>query len=179
MLINNMNPVSLTQRNTLVFLDISIDGEQAGRIVIKLRNDVVPKTAENFRALCTGEKGAGVNGKPLHFKGSKFHKAVTQFMIQGGDITNGDGTGGESIYGPTFEDENFKLKHDTGVLSMANSGRPNTNGSQFCITTVPCPHLDGTNVVFGEVMAGLGIVREIQRYGDGDLCRPTVVCWTV
>ncbi|XP_022834817.1 uncharacterized protein LOC111362377 isoform X1 [Spodoptera litura] len=176
MLINNMNPVSLTQRNTLVFLDISIDGEQAGRIVIKLRNDVVPKTAENFRALCTGEKGAGVNGKPLHFKGSKFHKAVTQFMIQGGDITNGDGTGGESIYGPTFEDENFKLKHDTGVLSMANSGRPNTNGSQFCITTVPCPHLDGTNVVFGEVMAGLGIVREIQRYGDGDLCRPTVDC---
>ncbi|CAH0664154.1 unnamed protein product [Spodoptera exigua] len=176
MLINNMNPVSLTQRNPLVFLDISIDGEQAGRIVIKLRNDVVPKTAENFRALCTGEKGVGSNGKPLHFKGSKFHKAVTQFMIQGGDITNGDGTGGESIYGRTFEDENFKLKHDAGVLSMANSGRPNTNGSQFCITTVPCAHLDGTNVVFGEVMAGLGIVREIQRYGDGDLCRPTVDC---
>ncbi|CAH0591446.1 unnamed protein product [Chrysodeixis includens] len=176
MLINNMNPDSLTQRNPLVYMDISIDGEQAGRIVIKLRNDIVPRTAENFRALCTGEKGVGSNGKLLHYKGTRFHKAVTQFMIQGGDIISDDGSSGESIYGPMFEDENFRLKHDPGVLSMANSGRPNTNGSQFCITTVPCSHLDGTNVVFGEVLAGLGIVREIQKYGEGELCRPTVPC---
>ncbi|KPJ01403.1 41 kDa peptidyl-prolyl cis-trans isomerase [Papilio xuthus] len=98
------------QRNPLVFLDIVTDGEPAGRIVIELRADIVPRTAENFRALCTGEKGIGTNGKPLHYKGVRFHKAVSQFMVQGGDIINGDGTGGESIYGPTFEDENFNLR---------------------------------------------------------------------
>ncbi|XP_047538978.1 peptidyl-prolyl cis-trans isomerase D isoform X1 [Vanessa atalanta] len=155
----------LKQRNPLVFLDILIDGEKAGRIVIELRRDVVPKTAENFRALCTGEKGVGVFGKPLHFKGVRFHKAISQFMVQGGDIINGDGTSGESIYGLTFEDENFTLPHEAGVLSMANSG-PNTNGSQFCMTTVPCPQLDETNVVFGRVLAGLGIVAEIQQMAD-------------
>ncbi|XP_075982050.1 cyclophilin 40 [Anticarsia gemmatalis] len=176
MLINNMSSDPRTQRNPLVYLDISIDGEPAGRVVIKLRSDVVPKTAENFRALCTGEKGNGVNEKPLHYKGTKFHKAISQFMIQGGDIISDDGSGGESIYGPTFEDENFRLKHEPGVLSMANSGCKNTNGSQFCITTVPCPHLDGTNVVFGEVLAGLGIVKEIQRYGDAESGRPAVEC---
>ncbi|XP_023950784.1 peptidyl-prolyl cis-trans isomerase D [Bicyclus anynana] len=153
------------QRNPLVFLDISIDGEKAGRIVIELRYDVVPKTAENFRALCTGEKGIGVHGKPLHFKGCRFHRAISQFMVQGGDIINGDGTGSESIYGPTFDDENFKIIHDTGVVSMANAGR-DTNGSQFCITTVPCPQLDGTNVAFGRVLAGLGIAMEIQSLAD-------------
>ncbi|XP_059058456.1 peptidyl-prolyl cis-trans isomerase D-like [Achroia grisella] len=163
------------QRNPLVFLDIAIDGEKAGRITIELRKDVVPKTAENFRALCTGEKGLGVYKKPLHFKGATFHKVVTQFMVQGGDIVNGDGTSGESIYGPTFEDENFILKHDAGVLSMANKGRVHTNGSQFCITTVPCPHLDGTNVVFGRVLTGLGLVLEMQQYGD-DNGRPQVEC---
>ncbi|XP_045453421.1 peptidyl-prolyl cis-trans isomerase D [Melitaea cinxia] len=162
------------QRNPLVFLDILIDGEKAGRIVIELRSDVVPKTAENFRALCTGEKGIGVFGKPLHFKGVRFHKAISQFMVQGGDIINGDGTSGESIYGPTFKDENFTLEHEAGVLSMANAG-PNTNGSQFCVTTVPCPQLDGTNVVFGRVLAGLGIVAEIQRMADDG--RPRVVSW--
>ncbi|CAH2088267.1 unnamed protein product [Euphydryas editha] len=161
------------QRNPLVFLDILIDGEKAGRIVIELRYDVVPKTAENFRALCTGEKGIGVFGKPLHFKGVRFHKAISQFMVQGGDIINGDGTSGESIYGPTFEDENFTLTHEAGVLSMANAG-PNTNGSQFCVTTVPCPHLDETNVVFGRVLAGLGVVAEIQRMADDG--RPRVEC---
>ncbi|KAM3966096.1 cyclophilin 40 [Aphomia sociella] len=163
------------QRNPLVFLDIAIDGEKAGRITIELRSDVVPKTADNFRALCTGEMGVGVYKKPLHFKGARFHKVMSQFMIQGGDIVNGDGTSGESIYGPTFEDENFILKHDAGVLSMANEGRPNTNGSQFCITTVPCPHLDGTNVVFGRVLSGLGLVLEMQQYGDQD-GRPRVEC---
>ncbi|CAG4938177.1 unnamed protein product [Parnassius apollo] len=163
------------QRNPLVFLDIAIDGEQAGRIVIELRADIVPKTAENFRALCTGEKGIGVNGKPLHYKGVRFHKAVSQFMVQGGDIIHGDGTGGESIYGPTFEDENFFLKHDAGVLSMANMGRPHTNGSQFCMTTVPCPQLDGRNVAFGRVRAGLGLLAEIQASADEN-SRPTLEC---
>lgn len=158
----------MSQRNPLVYLDISVDGEPAGRIVIELRSDVVPKTAENFRALCSGEKGIGNNGKPLHYKGVRFHKAIAQFMVQGGDIVAGDGSNGESIYGPTFEDENFELKHKAGVLSMANQGRRNTNGSQFCITTVPCPHLNGTNVVFGQVVAGLGVIEEIQMYADSD-----------
>ncbi|XP_053616221.1 peptidyl-prolyl cis-trans isomerase D [Plodia interpunctella] len=164
------------QRNPVVFLDISIDGEKAGRIVIELRADIVPKTAENFRALCTGERGIGKFNKPLCYKGTRFHKAISQFMVQGGDIINGDGTGGESIYGETFPDENFILKHEEGVLSMANKGRPHTNGSQFCITTVPCPQLDGTNVVFGRVLAGLGVVRELQSSADGDIGRPTVAC---
>ncbi|XP_013193468.1 peptidyl-prolyl cis-trans isomerase D [Amyelois transitella] len=164
------------QRNPLVFLDISIDGEKAGRIVIELRADIVPKTAENFRALCTGEKGIGIFNKPLCYKGTKFHKAISQFMVQGGDIINGDGTGGESIYGETFPDENFILKHEAGVLSMANKGKPHTNGSQFCITTVLCPQLDGTNVVFGRVLAGLGVVLELQAETDCELGRPTVDC---
>ncbi|PIG89239.1 peptidyl-prolyl cis-trans isomerase D [Aspergillus arachidicola] len=152
-----------SQRRPRVFFDIQIGNEKTGRIALELFNDVVPKTAENFRALCTGEKGMGKQGKPLHFKGSIFHRVIKQFMIQGGDFTAFNGTGGESIYGEKFPDENFELKHDKPfLLSMANSG-PGTNGSQFFITTVPTPHLDGKHVVFGEVINGKSVVRKVEN----------------
>uniref|UniRef100_A0A3Q2PVB3 Peptidyl-prolyl cis-trans isomerase D n=1 Tax=Fundulus heteroclitus TaxID=8078 RepID=A0A3Q2PVB3_FUNHE len=149
--------------NPRVFFDVDIDGERVGRIVLELFADVVPRTAENFRALCTGEKGVGQStGKPLHFKGCPFHRIIKKFMIQGGDFSNHNGTGGESIYGEKFEDENFHYKHDRmGLLSMANAG-PNTNGSQFFITTVPTPHLDGKHVVFGQVLKGIGVVKMLE-----------------
>ena len=150
---------------TKVFFDISIGGAAAGRITFGLYTET-PKTGENFRALCTGEKGTGLSGKPLHFKGSKFHRIIDGFMAQGGDFTKGNGTGGESIYGAKFADENFKIKHTKGgLLSMANAGK-NTNGSQFFITFVPCDWLDGKHVVFGEVMEGLDIVQAMEEVGS-------------
>ena len=157
--------------------DMSIGGTPAGRITMELRADVAPKTAENFRALCTGEKGTGKSGKALHFKGSAFHRVIPDFMCQGGDFTAGNGTGGESIYGAKFADENFTLKHTgPGILSMANAG-PNTNGSQFFLCTVKTQWLDGKHVVFGSVTEGMDVVKKIEAVGSqsGKTSKPVVI----
>eukprot|EP00920_Eleutheroschizon_duboscqi_P021962 GHVT01052918.1.p1 GENE.GHVT01052918.1~~GHVT01052918.1.p1 ORF type:complete len:213 (-),score=6.72 GHVT01052918.1:800-1438(-) len=151
--------------NPNVFFEVNIGPERAGRIVFELFSDVVPRTAENFRALCTGEKKSRGDNQPLHYKGSIFHRIIPQFMLQGGDFTAGNGTGGESIYGPSFADENFVLKHDQpGLLSMANAG-PNTNGSQFFVTIVPTPWLDGKHTVFGKLISGHETVEKIEATG--------------
>ncbi|KAE9537203.1 hypothetical protein AGLY_006226 [Aphis glycines] len=155
------------------FMDVAVDNILLGRIVFELFDDFCPLTCENFRALCTGEKGLGkTTGKPLHYQGVIFHRVVKSFMVQCGDFSTGNGTGGESIFGGTFPDENFDLKHDQPfLLSMANRG-PDTNGSQFFITTQPTPHLDGIHVVFGRVVSGQPVVMQIEELGVDKNSRP-------
>lgn len=147
--------------NPKVAMDVTIGGEPAGTIEAELFADVVPKTAENFRVLCRGEQG-----KTLRYAGSPFHRIIPGFMVQGGDITRGNGRGGQSIYGRRFDDENFELKHtEAGLLSMANSG-PNSNSSQFFITVAPTPWLDGRHVVFGKVTSGMDVVAAMEAQGS-------------
>jgi len=158
--------------NPKVALEVRIGEETAGTVVLELFKDVTPKTAENFRALCTGEQG-----EDMRYAGSPFHRIIPGFMIQGGDFTNGNGTGGKSIYGGKFADENFQIKHtEAGQLSMANSG-PNTNGSQFFITLAPTPWLDGKHVVFGKVAEGMDVVRAMEGQGsrNGRTSQPVVL----
>ncbi|KAK9473761.1 cyclophilin-like domain-containing protein, partial [Dipodascopsis tothii] len=157
--------------NPVVFLDVSLGNQAMGRIKIQLFADALPRTAENFRQLCTGEYR--VNGLPQGYKGNTFHRVIRDFMIQGGDYIRGNGTGSACIYGTsTFADEGYKYKHEPYSVSMANSG-PNTNGCQFFICCAALPHLDGKHVVFGRVVEGFEVVRKIELVPTGDNDRPT------
>ena len=166
--------------NPRVFFDMTIGSANAGRVTFELYKDTVPKTVENFRCLCTGEKGTGASGKPLHFRGSTFHRVIPGIMCQGGDFTRGDGRGGESIYGGKFDDESFSGKAGKhtgdGCLSMANAG-PNTNGSQFFVCTGQTPHLDGKHVVFGTCVEGYDVIKKIEAVGSrsGATSQPVVI----
>jgi len=159
--------------NPVVFFDVSVGSTEIGRILIELFSDVTPKTAENFRQFCTGEYRKDT--VPLGYKGSMFHRVIKDFMVQGGDFVNGDGTGCMSIYaGSTFADENFTLRHtEPGLLSMANSGK-DTNGCQFFITAAKCDFLDGKHVVFGRVIDGMLVVRKIENAPVGPNNKPKV-----
>ncbi|KAG8805969.1 hypothetical protein FRC19_007547, partial [Serendipita sp. 401] len=152
-----------TPRRPRVFMDIAVDGSPVGRVIFQLFADIVPKTSENFRALCTGERGKSLtSGQTLYYKNSIFHRVIPEFMIQGGDFTKKNGTGGESIYGAPFPDEDFSLPVDSaGLLVMANRG-PHTNSSQFFITLAPAEHLNGKHVVFGKVVRGMEVVKAIE-----------------
>ncbi|KAF4555756.1 Peptidyl-prolyl cis-trans isomerase H [Elsinoe fawcettii] len=174
-----LHPDLRTPTNPVVFFDLKLGGEPLGRIKMELFNDITPRTAENFRQLCTGEYRK--NGRPVGYKGSKFHRVISGFMLQGGDFTNGDGTGGECIYGTgKFADENFDVQHSgPGLLSMANAG-PNTNGSQFFITLAPTPHLNGKHTCFGRVLPadgnsdGMNVVRKVEQVRTNAGDRPLI-----
>ncbi|OSC98540.1 hypothetical protein PYCCODRAFT_993814 [Trametes coccinea BRFM310] len=158
-----------------VFFDVSIDNQPSGRIIFELFNDTAPKTCENFRALCTGEKGLSpLSERPLYYKNSIIHRSIKDFMIQGGDFTKRNGTGGESIYGGPFPDEDLSRPLDApGLLCMANKG-PNTNNSQFFVTLRDCPHLNGKHVVFGRVIRGFEVVQRIAEVPTDEKDRPRV-----
>lgn len=149
------------------YMDIEVDGKGVGRIILGLFGEVAPRTAENFKQLCACKTGRGkLSGVDLCYKGTIFHRIIPNFMIQGGDFTHHNGIGGESIYGGKFEDETFELKHNKRYgLSMANAGKPHTNGSQFFINTIKTSWLDGENVLFGMVVRGTGVVDKLERLG--------------
>merc|ERR1711916_287 len=172
--VEDVGTTSARGENPVVFFDVNIGGKPAGRIKMELFADVVPETAENFRQLCTGEFRR--MGEPVGYKGCPFHRVISGFMIQGGDFLNGDGMGALSIYGPSFEDENFDLNHDApGLLSMANSGK-DSNGSQFFITTAPADWLDGKHVVFGRVLEGMLVVRKLEAIPTTAQNKPKAPC---